>query len=871
MKKSLWLLAFLLPVAGAVTAYFYTVEYLAWNVPLYAAATAAVFLDGAAAFALLAKAKEKPKKGVLLSALSGGLIAAVGAFAVSFVINVLIYHERGNKQAAAAMAVFGFLFALFCVLRLKKITKERFVWKPLLAVVLCVCLLVCGLAPALPRLPDVLYERGFYAQADPAGLSVHTDDPLPPAEDADLYLAPDGDDGNDGSFEKPLATLEKARDLVRAMDRTGKDGIVVALKAGEYPLRHIEFTVEDGGAPGCPVVYRAYGDGEVILNGGVTLTASDFSAVTDETMRSRLPDGGENVVCADLTEFGLTADDWGELVPMCGHTADNYDDYVPGPPACELFVGDKQMTLARYPNDGNLRVVTIIQEGEGLESAASNHAQRADWDTLRNPQTTVFSVDKDTADRIHSYKSLDDVWIWEALIHEFAQSTVPLKSFDYENRAVEQKYVSRYGAVAGSAYRIFNVPEELDAPGEWYLDRDSGILYLYPDCDLQSAGITLTVSTEDLLTVTDADHLRFDGLTLKGSRGSGIVIRGSDITVSDCRVSEVSGFGVSAVGYRDTVLGCEIVNTGSSGVSIDGGDRPTLTSGENRVENNLVRGAGFLRSGHGISVSGVGAVVAHNEVCDSESTGIAYWGNNITVEYNVIHDTDLYTNDGGAIYTGRRWDCGGCVVRYNVMYRLGDENHTPNGVYFDDGVSGQTAYGNLIVNAKQNGFLIGGGRDHNVYNNILINCKTPVCYDDRSREAILEPSSWFQHSREGMDMQQNLEAMPWRGALWQKEYPYTAGWTLDYSDTETPNFIPNPANSKVGGNLIVQYEGSFGYADESVYRFSDLSGNAVYQLNQMKKLFVDFENGDYTLRDDAPVFDLIPDFEPIPLSEIGRY
>ena len=31
------------------------------------------------------------------------------------------------------------------------------------------------------------------------------------------------------------------------------------------------------------------------------------------------------------------------------------------------------------------------------------------------------------------------------------------------------------------------------------------------------------------------------------------------------------------------------------------------------------------------------------------------------------------------------------------------------------------------------------------------------------------------------------------------------------------------------------------------------------------------ENGDYTLRDDAPVFGEIPGFEPLPLSEMGRH
>ena len=210
------------------------------------------------------------------------------------------------------------------------------------------------------------------------------------------------------------------------------------------------------------------------------------------------------------------------------------------------------------------------------------------------------------------------------------------------------------------------------------------------------------------------------------------------------------------------------------------------------------------------------------------------------------------------------------IVRYNVMYNLGDKDHHPNGIYWDDGMSGQTAYGNLILNCRQNGFLIGGGRDNNVYNNVLINCETPVSYDDRARDGALNEDSWFKHSKEGADMQQHLEEMPWQGETWQKAYPYSANWSLDYSDTESPDFVPNPANSKINGNLIIHYRETFGRADESVERFSDLSGNAIYKPGAMKKLFTDPKNGDYTLRDDAPVYDVIPDFAPLPLDQVGR-
>ncbi|MBQ6420719.1 MAG: hypothetical protein IJK02_06590 [Clostridia bacterium] len=86
-----------------------------------------------------------------------------------------------------------------------------------------------------------------------------------------------------------------------------------------------------------------------------------------------------------------------------------------------------------------------------------------------------------------------------------------------------------------------------------------------------------------------------------------------------------------------------------------------------------------------------------------------------------------------------------------------------------------------------------------------------------------------------------------------------------------PGYVSNPAYSKVTGNLIVNGPGEIGSIDERVYRFSEVSGNAVYKMNKLKKLFNDPAGGDYTLREDAPVFNEIPGFEPLPIGEMGRY
>ena len=866
---------------SVAAAALYSWSFYNWIVPAYGAALALLFLTAAAGTVLFALQKGRTKQSAVVRGLAVGAAYTGVLAALTFLINNVL--TQCDKPWLASLTVTAISFVLWLCWGLRFMAADpsgnaakNKTGMRALAVILSVCLLVGGCLP-LPLLrlaADVIYAD--HTEAVPVGCGTYTEKEPALIENADLYVSPDGSDEADGSFSHPLATIEKARDLVRAMDKTDKDGITVALKAGEYRLSSLAFTVEDSGTENCPVTYCAYGDGEVVLNGGVSLDPVDFTAVTDEATLARLNSAAkQNVVCTDLTKLGLTAADWGKLYPVGEYgTAKKYDGDTTGPVPCALYYNGVPMTTARYPDSGFLKVKGVVREGEGESSASgSPHRKSEGWDTLRNPKTTIFTVDKTTAERINGYATLDNVWLWTALRYNWADCTVPLKSFDYTSRAVECAYSSRYGAVADSDYYIFNVIEELDSPGEWYLDRDNGMLYLYPEGDPADAELNLSVSTEDLVTVEDAAFLRFAGLTVTGTRGGGMRITGNDVTVRNCTVTGVSGIGVDIDGYRNTVFGCELSYIGGTGVYVKGGDRDTLTPGKSRVENCLIHHASWvaLTQGSGAWIYGVGNVCAHNEFRDLPQQAIFYGGNNNLMEYNLMHDVALLSDDCSAMYCGKHWDCNGSVVRYNVMYDLGDKDHAPNGIYWDDGMSGQTAYGNLIVNCKGSGFLIGGGRDHNVYNNVLVNCKTPIGYDDRSREAVLYSWSWFTESREGGILQQWLEEAPWRSETWLQAYPYTADWSLDYTDTENPNFIPNPAKSKVSGNLIVHYAGDFGHADESVYRFSDLTGNAVYKLGALKKLFVDPANGDYTLRSDAPVFNDIPDFEPIPLNEVGRY
>ena len=689
----------------------------------------------------------------------------------------------------------------------------------------------------------------------------------------DFYVSTKGDDANDGTKEAPFLTIERAVEAVRNTDKTDKNGITVCIEGGEYRVSSIEFTKEDSGTVNCPVTYCSY-NGQAVINGGKSLEADMFSSVTDKSVLARLPDGAKkNVVCTDLTKLGLSAEDWGKLYPVGKYgTQANYDGDTEGPAPCKLYFNGQPLTTARYPNDGFLNTVEIVREGQGQESADSNHAKVEGWEDLRNPETTVFTVDDATAERLNSYSSLENVWLWTALIYEWADTTVPLKSFDYEAKSVEPAYVSKYGAVPGSTYYIFNVLEELDSAGEWYLDRESGMLYIYPPAQMADAEITISLSAKDLITVNGAQYLHFNGLSVCGTRGNGIVVNSNNVKIENCTISQLSGTGVKIDGYCNTVSDCEFSHIGATAAEIRGGDRETLKAGENRIENCLIHDFSevSITEGQGVNIAGVGNICSHNELYNAPQQAIWYGGNNNVIEYNNIHDVALLSSDSSAVYTGRRWDEVGNVVRYNAIYNIGSEGFTPHGIYLDDGASGQTVYGNIIVNCNGNGFLIGGGRNNNVYNNVLVNCDKAFFYDSRSRNAVLDPDFWFEHSREGLDMHQNLLASPWQSEVWKTAYPYMADWSLDYADTENPDFISNPSDSRVNGNIIVHFKDDIGEIEESVYSFSDISGNAFYSFNNMNKLFADAASGDYTISDIQKIRETIPDFENIPLDKIGR-
>lgn len=689
----------------------------------------------------------------------------------------------------------------------------------------------------------------------------------------DLYVSPAGDDANDGTKDAPFRSIEKAAEAVRALDKSSRSGVTVCIEPGEYRVSSLTFGASDSGTADCPVTYRAAGD--VSLHAGVTLAPSDFRSVRDyPALADRLTaDAREHVVVLDLTQepYALTRADWGRINAVGSYnTANKYDGDWTGPLYCELFVNDKRQSLARYPDSGFLLTEEVVKTGQGKEYDDS-HKTRENWDALRNPEPDVYRVNEELAARIGGWKDLRDVWMFGFWKYDWADASAPILSFDRTTRELTPRFVSLYGTKTNAPYYFFNVLEELTTAGEWYLDRENGLLCLWEPEDFDTACIDLSLSEVPVIQ-GEVNHVIFDGFTIRGTRSDAVVLTGDDITVQNCRIKNVAGNALCLTGEGNLVVGNEITHTGKGGIILTGGDTQTLRAGGCKAENNLIHDWSEIYQTYqpAVTLCGVGNICAHNEIYNAPHEAITYTGNNHIIEYNLIHDVCLLSDDAGAIYAGRSWVWYGNVIRYNCIYALGSAEHAPNGIYMDDALSGQEITGNILINVPQYALHLGGGRDLNVTGNIIINAgDCAVSYDDRARDGALN-GGWFDHAAKGGDMWTALYDSPWKSPAWQDAFPAYKNMTDDFGKSETAAFIPNPANSTLRGNVIFDRRTSIGSIAQSVSAFGSIGGNAVYPLHKIDSFFADAQNGDYRIRDLQKLQKTIPEFREIPLDQIGR-
>ena len=694
-----------------------------------------------------------------------------------------------------------------------------------------------------------------------------------PCPAAELYVSPVGRDTNAGTQAKPFATLERARDVARSLKEGGKPskgGLTIWIGGGEYLRTNaLELTAADSGTPDAPVIWGA-GPGEAVrLIGGRKL--SGFEPVTDPAILARLPEAARtHVVQTDLKAFGIT--DFGQM------RSRGFGRPLT-PAHCELFYGARPMTLARWPNEGEWEQIAGYPDaGAGKDEHGGQVGKLEEG----------FAY---SGDRPRRWKDTSDLWVHGYWSWDWANSYERVASIDLDRRLI--KTAPPYGMYSfrkGQRFYFLNVLEELDQPGEWFLDRKTGFLYFWPppspqfkvqgsELDAQgSASQTrgpapetlLSLLSAPLLKLTGVSHVTFRGLILEATRGSAVQIRGGTSNlIAGCLIRDIGNYGVTIEGGAGHgVLSCDIFDTGDGGVSMDGGDRQTLHPGGHFVEN-----CHFARQGRwskcyvpAVLIGGVGQRASHNLIHDHPHCAILFNGNDHSIEFNEIHHYALETGDVGAIYTGRDYTYRGNRIRYNFVHDTGGVGMGSMGVYMDDCVSGTEIFGNVFYKVHRAAFL-GGGRDHQVLNNIFVDCDYAVELDGRG----LDPSPVW-HGMVDQTMRQRLMEVPL--TLYRERYP--ALQTLDqyYGPPAGPAItgaafkgVP-PENNMVARNICIgKWLNTYWHATPGMPLLENNLTNAVPSF--VHPPGKPAQAGDFALKSDSPAWNL--GFQPIPLDKIGLY
>ncbi len=409
---------------------------------------------------------------------------------------------------------------------------------------------------------------------------------------------------------------------------------------------------------------------------------------------------------------------------------------------------------------------------------------------------------------------------------------------------------------------------------------------------------------------------------------------GTAVSIKDCENCQVAGStirncGSWAVtitgGHRSGAFGNDIYATGAGGVSVRGGDRATLERGDNFATNNYIHHiAEFQRTYNtGVNINGVGNLASHNLIHDCYHQGILMGGNDNVVEFNVVHHTNLGSEDTGGLYmSSRDYAARGNVIRHNIFHHVGgfgkanswmpvsdgkvkfEYPHFTWGIYLDAPETGVHVYGNVLYSVPVCGMFNHSGKDNTWENNIIVDCPA-------FRASVWDRDPLFKTSWGKL----NKAREEWDYAKYLEKYPELARYDEDEVRQNTMfncRFVRNIVYYTPGGGkwmrernssawgqgqLVWSYRGhkddfsefefdrNLVYAPEGIDPKFELTlrpePRRLLNWGEWKAtgkdasslfadpLFVDPGNHDYRLKPGSPALEL--GFEPIPLDEIGPF
>ena len=710
-----------------------------------------------------------------------------------------------------------------------------------------------------------------------------------------LYVSASATVGaGDGSINNPFANIEEAQALIREIKDANaypEQGITVYFRQGQYRIdKTITFEEADSGKEGAPVVYSAYNNETVMFTGGININLSEFENITDNSILNRLADGAENKIKQiDLAALGIT--DYGKM-NVYGHSASYFPTAgieIPEVQAPELFLDGDTMSIARYPNEGWVYIKSVVDTGDVIQNwtqYASGNDFIPESERVYPPKGSIFTIDDTTKARMARWSGAEEPWVYGYWKETWSDQSMPVEYMVAETGTVKTKIPSGKKMTAGMYFYFYNLLEEIDVPGEYFIDRSNGILYFYPT--KESGTVTLSLLEGDMVVFAEGTHdIELIGIEFRAGRNYALTMDGVErVNIENCDINKFANQGVYMADSKDvTIKGCHLYDLGKGGIFVTYDTRvgvglEMLTNLENMgivVENCEINNFSRIQETYSpaVTTAGVGMVVRNCKIYDSTHMAIQLGGNDTLIENNEIFNVLQTSTDSGVFYGVLAKQEMGTVIRNNYIHDISSSAGTDiSVVYCDDTKDGVTAESNLIVNFNGTAAKINGGWDNNFRYNVLINTQIAAAI-----------------SSIGMRGDDKYDVANYVGYSKLKEvYSYPAYLKYPHWEGKVESLLVNnaPMHNTIKDNVIINVNQDIKYnifgewTVDNIKCDNTVGENHSYYLSEVGFANIESEayiideygdvvvtSGDFTISEDSVLFDEIENFATYDFSQIG--
>lgn len=493
---------------------------------------------------------------------------------------------------------------------------------------------------------------------------------------------------------------------------------------------------------------------------------------------------------------------------------------------------------------------------------------------IRNADPTTLSFDLTTPPG-HAWAKPEEAMLFGSPYYTWSTGHIHPKGISPINGHVVLGTKPLYGIRNGQPLYIYNVLEELTVPGEYFLDRATARLYLRPSGDVAPREVLLSRLQVPVLRLTNAAWTTFQGLGFEVAKDTLVEAPTCDhVAFKACTFLNAGGWGLRLGGTQNLVDGCTLSGLGKGGIQAWGGNRFTLTPSGTRIQNCNIHHVSRLlwiaqpAISLGFAALGkqddcVGITVSNNSLHDLPFEALYFLGNDHQIMLNDIHDTCQWTNDAGAIYTGRDWGSQGSVIRNNLFrHNFGPMGIRVAGVYLDDCASGVTVEDNIFYQcAPQYAIQHGGGRDDVLRYNLFVGQWQGIITDNRGMTAVNGVSG------NSFNLLEKIQRYKYQAPPWSTRYPALAAIPDDWAKLQGSHWL-QPEGVVIYGNLQYGPPGSTllnqTHTGPAAKWFRQIDQN----LEGVDPGFKDPTHGDFSLPANSPVWKL-PGFSFFDVRQIG--